>query len=230
MIYFDFLNPYLIYMFFVLLTALTIYTIFYKREFIAKHKKTIFLIATILLLWSQFARYFGIMFTTGFDVTRNLPFYMCRLSSLVLLYYVITKDKRLEPFLFFWGATGIAGIIYPNGPIANVANLTETFYIDHFLLTITPFFLIVYQGYKPRFSDVLKITGLMAFILYSFIPINHWMGADYFYLSDQSIFAILFPGQSSFIFATVHYVIAGFFFSLYYIFVKVSDEKAVQYL
>lgn len=216
MLYFDFLNPYLIYAIVVLSAAFCIYAIFTKRAFISKHKRLIMIIVSILLIWSQFARYVGVIYTGRFSFLDSLPFYMCRLSSLVLLVYLLTGSKRLESFLFYWGATGLAGVIYPNGAIENIANLTETFYIDHFFLTLIPFFLVVYQGYKPTFKDMFIITGVMALILYAFIPINNLFGSDYFYLKDQSIIGIIFPGLSSYIFATIHYLVALLFFSIYY--------------
>lgn len=227
MFYFTFANPYIIFMTIALLFVLAIYAIFQKQEFIRTHKKTILLVVAILLAWSQLARY-------GFSVIRDggisndyLPFYVCRISSLVLLYYVITKDKRVESFLFYWGATGLAGIIYPNGEINNIVNLTETFYIDHFLLGLTPFFLVVYQGFRPDKKNLLQVTAFMLVILLVFIPINNIFGTDYFYTKDQSIFGDLLPfipdsilginiAFSSIVFAVAHSLTALGFFSLYY--------------
>ena len=142
---------------------------------------------------------------------------MCRISVVVLLYYVITKDKRVESFLFYWGALGLAGVLYPNGEFTNSVNLTETFYIDHILLTVTLFFLIVYQKYVPTFKDVIIISSLMFVILVSFIFFNQLLDTDYFYLEDQSIFAVLFGQQPKVLFAFVHSIVAMGFFSAYYI-------------
>ena len=216
MLYFTWPNPHIIYAVIVFLTVFSIRAIFTKQDFIKKNKNSIFIVATVLLVWSQFSRYIGGRLDEGFDITEDLPFFICRLSSVVLTYYVITKDKRVESFLFYWGATGLAGIIYPNGPISNIVNLTETFYIDHFLLTLTPFFLIVYQGYRPSKRDLFTITGVMFAILVAFIPINSLLGADYFYLIDQSVVGILIPGLPSIVFAMLHTMIAfGFFGGLY---------------
>ena len=231
MLYFDFVNPYLMYMIAVGVTIFLIRSIFYKQEFISKHKKKILLIITLLLLWTQIARYAGVFFSGGkewslwifnfkihaFNLRSHLPFYMCRISVVVLLYYVITQDKRMESFLFFWGALGLAGVIYPNGEFANSVNLTETFYIDHILLTVTPFFLVVYQKYVPTFKDVLIISSLMFGILVIFIFINPLLDTDYFYLENQSIFAILFGKQPKVVFALVHSLVAMGFFSWYYL-------------
>ncbi len=216
MFYFDFINPYIIYTFVVLFSAFTIYAIFNYKVFINKHMNIILIFVSILLVYTQLARYVGAIFRDGFIFTENLPFYMCRLSVLVLLFYTLTRSKKVHSFLFYWGALGIFGVIYPNGPIDNIVNLTETFYIDHFLLAMVPFFLIVYERYYPSKKDLFIITGIMAFILYVFIPINIWIGSDYFYLKDQSVFGLLFPGQSSFVFATAHYLVVFIFFGIYY--------------
>jgi len=227
-LYFNFINPYIVYAFIIIFTACTIHAIFNYRIFISKHKKIILLIVSGLLIWTQLARYLGVFLKGEFTFTESLPFYMCRLSVLVLLYYTLTKDKRVESFLFYWGATGLAGIIYPNGSIGNIVNLTETFYIDHFFLSIMPFFLVVYQGYKPSLKDLLIITGLMAILLYSFIPINNLIGSDYFYLKDQSIIGIMFPGLSSYIFATIHYLVAFVYFSIFYFGFRNKNYKIEQ--
>lgn len=216
MFYFDFINPYIIFDFFVVLTMFTIYAIFHYKSFIIRHKKTIVTIVALLLLWSQGMRYIGVAIRDGFDITEDLPFYICRFSGLVLLIYTLTGSKKLESFLFYWGATGIAGIIYPNGPISNIANLTETFYIDHFLLTVTPFFLVTYQGYRPSKKDINIITGFMAVLLLAFIPINYILGSDYFYLSDQSIVGTLIPGLPVIVFIFIHCLVAFGFFKAYH--------------
>ena len=242
MLLFDFINSYLIYITVVMSALFVIYSIFTKTAFISRNRNKIFLIVSILLIWTQIARYIGVFFNgeqtwsmwflnfkiDPFSIRSHLPFYMCRLSVLVLLYYALTKDKRVQPFLFFWGATGLAGVIYPNGAIDNIVNLKETFFIDHFLLAVTPFYLVVYENYVPKFKDVLKITGLMALILYAFIPLNGLVDADYFYLADQSIFGDLFPGVHSIVFATVHALVAGVFFSVYYLYFRSKEYHVIK--
>ena len=241
MLYFDILNPYITYMIFVLLFAGTIVALFRKRDFFEKHKETIIKTVMVLLIWTQVARYIGVFFAenqewslwiftfriVAFSWGTHLPFYICRLSVIVLLYYTITRDKRVESFLFYWGATGLAGIIYPNGPIENILNLTETFYIDHFFLGLTPYFLIAYQGYRPSKKDLYIITALMFVILSVFIPINAWLDTipgvgetvDYFYVNDQSIVGDLFPGLPSIVFVILQTLTAfGFFTGYYYLF------------
>lgn len=227
MVFFTFANPYIIFSVIVLLFAFSIYAIFHYRPFIEQHKSTILTIVMVLLIWSQLARYGLSLFRDGFVFGNYMPFYICRISSLVLLYYIITKDKRVEAFLFYWGATGLAGIIYPNGEINNIVNLTETFYIDHFLLGLTPFFLVAYQGFLPDKRNLVTITLFMLAVLLVFIPINILLDTDFFYTKDQSIFGVLFPwipdvvfginiAFSSIVFAVTHTVVAYGFFYLYY--------------
>lgn len=229
MLHFDFVNPYIIYAFFNLVTAYVIYLMFTKKEYISSHKKTILLIVTILLIWTQYVRYIDVILSKSeWSWGAYLPFYMCRVSVVVLLYYTITKDKRVESFLFYWGALGLAGILYPNGPISNIANLTETFYIDHFLLTLTPFFLVGYQGYRPTLKGLFTIVGVMFVMLTAFIPLNQLWDSDYFYLANQSIFGILFPGQPTMVFIIVHCIAAGLFFYGYYSIFKNYGLEVLQ--
>lgn len=245
MLLFDFINPLITYVFVLSAFAYCVWAIFNKREFISKHKNTIITIAMILLIWTQFARYAGVFFEEdtswtfwifnfkiqAFNWGTHLPFYVCRLSVVVLLYYTITKDKRVESFLFFWGATGLAGVLYPNSiDIYNIYILTETFFLDHFLLAVTPFFLVVYQGYKPSVSDAAKIAMVMFVILSIFIPLNgliaEWINVeyykvDYFYVNDQSIVGVISESVfgkklPSIVFVLIHSLAAYGFFYIYY--------------
>ena len=61
------------------------------------------------------------------------------------------------------------------------------------------------------------ITTLMFAILIAFIFINQLLGTDYFYLENQSIFAVLFGKQPKVVFALVHSLVAMGFFSSYYV-------------
>lgn len=257
MLLFDFINPWITYLLVLSAFFFSLWAIFNKREFISKHKKTIISVAMVLLVWTQFARYAGVFFeedTTwsflifnfkvkAFSWGTHLPFYICRLSVVVLLYYTITKDKRVESFLFFWGATGIAGVLYPNSiDIYEIYILTETFFIDHFLLAITPFFLVVYQGYKPSKKDAVKIAIVMFVILSLFIPLNNlitdWINTDgvvvdYFYLINQSIVGViseqLFGGKlPRIVFVLIHSIAALGFFSVYYALFKNKEYKIIK--
>lgn len=235
MFYFTFANPYIIYTSVVFLFVFAVYAIFQKQEFIHTHKRTILWIVTILLVWSQLARYgFSVIRDGGFS-NDYLPFYVCRISSLVLLYYVITKDKRVESFLFYWAATGLAGVTYPNGEINNIPNLTETFYIDHFLLALTPFYLVVYEGFRPSKKNLFQVTALMLVVLLTFIPLNNIFGTDYFYTKDQSIFGIIFPFIPDTVFgvnialSSIAFAFGQSLFSLGYFFIYYNYFKNLEY-
>lgn len=225
MLYFDFINPYLVYSVYVLFTAFSIYAIFTKKDWFKRNRNIIFIIVSVLLTWTQIARYFVVYLNGNFTLESSLPFFMCRISVLVLLYYAYTKDNRMHSFLFYWGALGIAGVLYPNGPIDNIANLTETFFIDHYLLTIIPFYLVSIEGYQPIKKDMFFIAGLMGVILFLFIPINNWIDADYFYLADQSIFAVIIPNAPIPLFILVHTLMALVFFNFYYMWFGKKQES-----
>ena len=214
------------------------YFLFFQQEKVHRNKKKIIRVILILLIWTQFARYAGVFLKEtlewniwifhfridAFSLGSYLPFYICRVSALVLLYYWITKDKRVESFLFYWGSLGLAGVLFPNGPISNIFNLDETFYIDHILLALIPYYLLVYEGYKPTKKGMYITTAIMFSILMIFIPINQFLDTipsvgstvDYFYVSDQSIVGDLFPGLPSYMFVVIHTFAAYLFFNLYY--------------
>lgn len=216
MINFDFINPYFIYMSFVLFTAFSIYAIFTYKEWFTRNRNKLFIVAAILVTWTQIARYIIVGIQGDFDITDGLPFFMCRISVVVLMYYTYTRDKKVHSFLFYWGALGIAGVLYPNGPINDMYLLKETFFIDHYLLAVTPFYLVAHENYKPSKKDMYFIVLLMLVMLFAFIPINDALGSDYFYINDQSIFKFVIPNAPGWLYIIVHTLTALGFFSIYY--------------
>lgn len=216
MLFFDFINPYVVYIGYNLLTIVTIYLIFTKKEWILAHQKTIWIVVTILLVYSQIARYFLTFLVGRFTLEEGLPFFVCRISSLFLTFYMFKPVDKVRPLLFFWGATGILGVLVPNGSISNIAMLTETFFIDHYLLAVTPFYLLHINHYKPKFNDALVTTIIFALLLFSFIPLNNLLNADYFYLKDQSVLQYILPGLSQPMFVVIHTIGMFLFFMIYY--------------
>ncbi|MFP4286092.1 MAG: hypothetical protein ACLFRI_00200 [Candidatus Izemoplasmataceae bacterium] len=216
MLFFNFINPYIVYITYNLITILTIYLIFTKKTWILAHQKTIWLIVTILLVYSQIARYFLTFLVGRFTIEEGLPFFVCRISSLFLTFYMFKPKDRFKPLLYFWGATGILGVFVPNGSISNIALLTETFFIDHYLLAVTPFYLLHINQYKPKLNDALITTMVFALVLFIFVPLNTLLNADYFYLKDQSVLQYILPGLSQPMFIIIHTIGMFLFFMIYY--------------
>ncbi|MFH5881691.1 TMEM164 family acyltransferase [Liberiplasma polymorphum] len=216
MLYFNFMNPYIIYLIYNFITLFTIYLVFKKKTFIVRYKKLIWIFITIILIYTQFTRYIYPLIMGTFTTQESLPFFICRISALALLYYMFYPNKRLHPLLFFWGSTGIFAVFFPNGNIENIALLNETFFIDHYILAGTPFFLIRIQGYKPTYKQVNYATVAFGIVLVGFIPFNNYLQADYFYLTNQAVLHVLLPGLTSFWFAIIHTIAVYIVFNAYY--------------
>jgi uncharacterized membrane protein YwaF len=135
---------------------------------------------------------------------------------------------KVRPLLYFWGATGILGVLVPNGSISNIAMLTETFFIDHYLLAVTPFYLLHINQYKPKLKDAYVTTLLFALLLFSFIPLNNVLEADYFYLKDQSVLQYVLPGLSQWLFVVIHTIGMFLFFLIYYNIARIYHQNIMK--
>ncbi len=220
MLYFDFINPYIIYSAYVTITIGLIVFIFRRPEGIKQYKKPLLTIVAILLIYTQTMRYLYPIFIGTFTWQESLPFYVCRITSPVLLYYAITRDKRVEGFLYFLGGTGIWGVFIPNGPIANIGELTEYFFIDHLLLGLTSFYLIKVERYAPSYNTLVMFTFMFGVTLFLFMPLNLYLGTEYFHKRDLDIARTIFPGVSYITFGILLTIALFIFFNIYYFMAK----------
>ncbi len=196
MIHMDFISPYIIYALYAGVTAFAIGCLLKKAEFFRLHKPFILATALFAMIYTVLFRYVEPMTAGAFLMRRDLPFYVCRGTSLILLVYFLSRLKPLHHILYFLGGTGIFGVLVPAGPIDNIANLREIYFIEHFLLAIFPFYLLVVERYTPSFKQGVYITVGTLVVLFAFIPINEYMSWPYFFMSNANFFKEFWPSMS----------------------------------
>ncbi len=224
MIVFDFADPTLIYLVYNLLTFALLFAMVRHRAFLRKHDRTVLWVIFALLAYSQLIRYGMPILTNTFLVAEHLPFQTCRVSSVVLLYYLVRRDERAHPWVFYLTATGIWGVFITNGSIAAIPELTEYYFIDHTLLGLMPFYLLLVKDYRPSYRLVYVIPLALLTTTTLFIPINAWLGGEYFHLGNVTIARLILPGISPIgFFILLSLALFVYFNILYWIGHKVAD-------
>ena len=215
MINFDFAPPLVIYLFYNILTFTTIVAVFKKKDFLIRNERLVLFSAALFFIYSQFIRY-GLGAINGtFSFKEDLPFYVCRVSSLIFFLYLTTRHPRLHNALYFIAATSIIGVLVPSGPLENIPTLHETYFIDHYILSVLPFFLLVTRDFRPdvRKAFIYALLFLAVFIVA--IPLNRLYGTDYFHLESQNIATDIIPGMHPLVFAFAFAAAMALFFALY---------------
>ncbi len=159
----DFFTYYL----YVILTFFIIYILIAKRDYIVKHKKEVLFFILALLLYTQYRRYGSRLFLGSFTYQiQNFPIHFCRMSALMTLVYLFTRNKYIMGFVFFQSGLGFLSVLVPDGLLLELPQdwRNLTFMWDHFVLAIMPVFLIFIMGYRPNKKDF-KISMIYSLVV-----------------------------------------------------------------
>lgn len=131
-------------------------------EIISKYKKHIDLVLFLYAISSMIRHY--IMWTNRGQYYNYLPFQVCYFTMFIYMYYYVSKNRRVLPFLHIFGFLGIGALIAPGHSFDFSSVVSYIFMVDHIILAVLPFYIIIAHRYYPRYST-LKILP------YTFIPL-----------------------------------------------------------
>ena len=181
----DFANPYVIYLFMIVVTLLTITWILKSDDMRSLHIALLYGFFTVLLLYSVTSRYI-IPYVVD-DVVRY-PFFPTRIAALLcLLYLVLLRPRWLRPAVFFIASTNILPVFFPMGHPRNIEILNENFLIDHFVGGVMPFAVVKIDGYVPSVKPALISALSLGGIVIAFIPLNEiFQFGNYFFMHEDN--------------------------------------------
>ncbi len=225
MILFDFISPHIIYIVYLLLTLLTILSLFYHKEWWVKYHTNIILVWLVLLLYSHIVRY-GISIWEG---NPSYPFFPSRIAALSILLYCMFPRKIFQGFVFFIASTSLLPVFLPMGAIDMISLLDETFFIDHYIGAIFPFYLLSIKKYNPQFKAALFTAFFVLITMIIYLILDHFYTlGSYYFMHDGNPVITWFP-QINWILYTVLFSFAIFiYYCIYALLGKVYHNKASE--
>ena len=119
----------------------------------------------------------------SFDIEKHLPFHLCRISNLLILYVMIYRNVLIYNILFYWGVAAVAQAMFS-------PDIAQTFphyhfiryFISHHLFVISIIYAtIIYKMRITRHGIIISVFALVLLLLFSFIA-NILVGGDANYL------------------------------------------------
>ena len=185
----EFINPFdihhLIYL--VIFSIILLLMIFKKNE-IRENSKKIAGGILIISVFQQLLLYSWYFLETGFNVSEALPFHICRISSILGIYFLITKNTKVLDTMFYFGLFAYGSFIYPQRiyPVYHVIGIS--YLINHTLTILLPWFAHISYGWRPRPKE-LKKTSIYFLIYFAFVyTLNPIIDGNYFYLKYRPFF------------------------------------------
>ena len=133
--------------------------------------------------------------TGGFNWWGELPIQLCNISMILIPIAVLKKSRPLMSFCFFIGPLGaLMALIMPGTGFSGYSLLLPRmlgYYGTHFMIVIEGWALMAFGLFRPRFSDLPKVTVSFCSLGLAIFGVNmllRWSGlhpsANYFFLVE----------------------------------------------
>jgi uncharacterized membrane protein YwaF len=143
------------------LAVISIFLVFRYIDRISRYKKYIDFFLLLYALESMIRHY--IMWTLRGQYYNYIPLQVCYFTMFIYIYYYFTNNRKMLPFLHIFGFLGIAALIAPGHQFSFTNPLSYIFMVDHIVLAVMPFYIIVAHKYYPEYRSI-KV------LLYTFVP------------------------------------------------------------
>lgn len=165
-----------------------------------KNRRTLMITIALLVLSQQILISIWYSMSNIGLIKDGLPFYLCRIVNICIIYSFLTNTKSLNFIIFFIGSLGsVLALIIPDTSGYLFPHIMYIqFFIIHGSMFLTILFLLFIDNYRP---DKIEFKKIICFIFsYSALVsvLNSIVKGNYGYLESPpksaSFFALLPPG------------------------------------
>lgn len=155
------------------LSIIAIVVVIKYIENISKFKKSIDWVLFVYSILSMVRHY--ILWTNRGQFYNYLPFQVCYFTMFIYMYYFLSGNRKVLPFLHIFGFLGIGALIAPGHQFDFSNMISYVFMIDHIILAVLPFYIIIAHKYYPEYHKlkVLPFTFIPFFVLS--IPLSNYI-------------------------------------------------------
>jgi len=165
--------------------------VFIPRLFVGKNEaslRQLKLTLVLLILSFQIIDFFKVVYLFGEPWKTALPLHLCDFSALSIAGYLMSGNKHLFNFAFFWGIAGAGmAILTPNAVYAfpSVDYLANQY--GHTLILLGISVAMIVFNERPYAKDIFIIFGFTTLILIPLYLINYLLEApaNYWYLLEK---------------------------------------------
>ncbi len=158
-----------------------------KRETLSKLFLGVLAFQQVFLLYGWYGLCTEVFWSEG------LPLQLCRISSLLTIWFLMKKDNRVMDVIFYFSIYALISLFYPMN-VYNFAHISGISYmINHLITVLIPIFGAIAFGWKPTWCGLGRAVG--AFTVYFPLAIcaNKLTGGNYFYLVERPFLNSLSP-------------------------------------
>lgn len=174
-----------IYIFGLILTGIILLM---KKDFVNEHRTLITVIVLIICLIQQIVLYSSYYFIMDFDLAESLPLQISRVNTILVIVYLLTKNKKVFRVLALFGLFAWLSFFYPSRVYGITHPIGWSFFVNHVITLLMPFYGMIAYGEKIKPRDSLKVFPWFVLYVAAAYIVNRMVDGNYFYLKHKPVF------------------------------------------
>lgn len=121
---------------------------------------------------------------TGFALESGLPIHMCRMATIIGLFYMYTNNMKYFPVLYYMSVFAVIAILYPSNVHPIYTHIVGyTYQVSHLVIVLVWLYGVFIDGYRPTLESMKKIMLGFVIMLLLVWQFNYLVGdGEYLYL------------------------------------------------
>ena len=161
------------------------------RDQIKENKNRFTRIILIISLGQQILLYTSYFYILQFDLGESLPFHISRITSLMGIFYLLTRNKKIFPVLAFFSMYAWTSFLYPSRVYGISHPIGISFFINHVVTLLLPFYGIYVFEERIQREDKWKAFSWFLIYLAFVMLLNPLVDGNYFYLKHKPLLGSL---------------------------------------
>ncbi|HNR30646.1 MAG TPA: TIGR02206 family membrane protein [Candidatus Hydrogenedentes bacterium] len=120
------------------------------------------------------------------SLTQILPLHLCGVAVFLVPVMLVSQSYTLFEVLYFWGIGGASvSLLTPDLAFPFPHPLTITFFTSHAFIITGVLYAMIYYGFRPRASSLLKAIIMTVAYAAAVAPVNILLGTNYLYICEK---------------------------------------------
>jgi len=182
-----------------------------NRDSLRENRKLYGMVILGLSVFQQILLYTWYWMEMGFNLSESLPLHICRISTLLGIWFLISKNHKVLDVMFFFGLYAYGSFLYPSRvyPVQHAIGIS--FVLNHAITILLPWFGHIAYGWIPNKEGLKRSMVLfLGYFLFVYL-LNLIIDGNYFYLKYRPFFT-KWP-EHIYVPFIVSFTLAGFYFA-----------------
>lgn len=125
----------------------------------------------------------------SFDPAEALPLHISRISTILGLWFLATRDLRVMDVHFYFGLFAYVTFLLPQRIYPATHAIGWSFVISHVLTILLPLFAAIAYGWRPSVRGLWRAYAWFLVYFTTVLVVNAVVDGNYFYLKHRPVLA-----------------------------------------